>query len=448
MNENNIISFFKANNGKTYTNDKGKKIKLDLTSLDVFKEKMSTKEKRRKMFDTVWGAGINLFGKYNDFEKKYGGTASAAVGNGENIKKLISIDGDVEETTSPNQGVKVVKTKGGDRIRIFFNNGRYVSRKNLNNINDKTDEITGIWYFVGGDNYQIKYYNDNKTEVYDFKAKNIIKVSDKPFTPPSPKTQGSSSKPILEKLMKIDSTIKKTTSPDQVIYRSNVGGIHIFYSDGNFRYRTSSVNNKKDELTGRWKFLGNDSYQINTNDDDVYIYGKGWESNKISSSSGTMGKTWDEVTFTLEDVLAGKAVLKRGMKGKAVEDLQKLMIDMNLSKVSKSGKPDGKYGKLTELSIRQFQGEMRHGEQDGKVGERTLKRMYYVYNYDPDKEVDDEQPQMPLDGQNVEPQTSQPQIPAGGENTTTAAPVAAPDTTQAPTATQPKKKLRLSPINE
>jgi peptidoglycan hydrolase-like protein with peptidoglycan-binding domain len=414
-------------------------------TLDVFKSKMKTPEQRsnffKKFYEELKGKGVYL-GKSADFEKKYGGTASAAVGNGENIKKLISIDGDVKETTSPNQGVKVVRNK----FRVFYNDGRFVSRTNLNNINDKTNEITGIWYFVGNDNYQLKYDGGGNTTVIDFKSNTKKIVSDKPFVTPTQTQTTTGIKPTLQKLMKIDSTIKKTTSPDQVIYRSDGGSIHIFYSDGNFRYRTSSVNNKKDELTGRWKFLGNDSYQINTNDDDVYIYGKGWESTKNPQSSGTVGKNWKEVTFTLEDVLAGKAVLKRGMKGKAVEDLQKLMIDMNFSKVSKTGKPDGYFGKLTELSIKQFQGEMKHGEQDGKVGPKTLKRMYYVFNYDPDKEVDDEQPQAPATSDKYSPQgvpddALNPQTPIDGETSTTSQ--AAPDTT-----TQPKKKLTLSPINE
>jgi peptidoglycan hydrolase-like protein with peptidoglycan-binding domain len=452
MNENNVTSFFNENNGKTFKDKNGQSVKLNLTSLDVFKEKMSTKVKRLDTFNKMWNVlGLNLFGKYNDFEKKYG-TPTSTVGNGENIKKLIDIDDDIEETTNPNQGVKVVSNK----IRVFYNDGRFVSRTNLNNINDKTNEITGIWYFVGNDDYQIKYDGGGNTTVIDFKSNTKKIVSDKPFVTPTQTQTTTGIKPILQKLMKIDSDIKKTTSPDQVVVRAGEGVIFIFFSDGNFRYRLNSVNNKNGELTGRWKFLGENDYQVNVSDGDVYTFSKGWKSIEKTSSSGTMGKTWKEVTFTLEDVLAGKAVLKRGMKGKAVEDLQKLMIDMNFSKVSKSGEPDGKYGKLTELSIRQFQGEMPYGEQDGKVGQRTLKRMYYVFNYDPDKEVDDEQPQVPtgddspeflqsqLDTQNADKvnstTSSQPET-----QTTTAQPAtqAQPDTT-----TQPKKKLTLSPINE
>lgn len=250
--------------------------------------------------------------------------------------------------------------------------------------------------------------------------------------------------PIIQKLITIDETLKKTTSPDVANYRygENDDKIQIFWSTGTWRFRMNSVNNKNGEHVGKWYFDGDSNYKIKdeTNGEIYDFKTDTWTKPKPS------GATWKEVTFTLEDVLAGKAVLKRGMKGKAVEDLQKLMLDMNLSKVSKTGKPDGKYGKLTELSIRQFQGEMKHGEQDGKVGQKTLKRMYYVFNYDPDKEVDDEQPQVPATSDKYSPQgvpddALKPQTPIDGETSTT--PQAVPDTT-----TQPKKKLTLSPINE
>jgi hypothetical protein len=75
---------------------------------------------------------------------------------------------------------------------------------------------------------------------------------------------------------------------------------------------------------------------------------------------------------------------------------------------------------------------MPYGEQDGKVGQRTLKRMYRVYNYDPDLEVDDEQPETPTGGEN----------PNDGTLKTTQAP--APQTTQ---AQEPEEKLVLTPKN-
>jgi peptidoglycan hydrolase-like protein with peptidoglycan-binding domain len=414
-----------------------------MTEADFIKI-IESKDTRDKFFKKYWGvlkkAGFNL-GKYADFEKKYG-TPKSTAGNGENIKKLIDIDDDIEETTNPNQGVKVAN----NRIRVFYNDGRFVSRANLNNINDKTNEITGIWYFVGNDNYQIKYDGGGNTTVIDFKSNTKKIVSDKPFTqkPIPSQTKTTVANPIIEKLIKIDNAIKKTKSPNQGIWTSSdKTTFWIFWSDGTWRERFNNLNNIEKQIIGKWEFVGDNNYKVVDNKGKDYYY-------HIDLPKPT-GTTWNNVTFTLEDVLAGKAVLKRGMKGKAVEDLQKLMIQMNFSKVSKSGEPDGKYGKLTELSIRQFQGEMPYGEQDGKVGQRTLKRMYRVYNYDPDLEVDDEQPQMPLDGQNVEPQTSQPQIPAGGENTTTSSqPATQTATAQPETPVQTKKKPNITPdaLNE
>jgi peptidoglycan hydrolase-like protein with peptidoglycan-binding domain len=293
--------------------------------------------------------------------------------------------------------------------------------------------------------------------VYDFKSGKSTQVAD---TPPVTTQSTTGVNPNLQKLMKIDSTIKKSTSPDQAINRFtdtnlNKKFVWIFFSDGNWRQRANSVNNKVDEAIGKWYFTDNEkNYQIKseTNGDSFDFKTLKW----VQPNSPS--KTWKEVTFTLEDVAAGKAVLKRGDKGPAVEELQKLMIQMNLSKVSKSGQPDGKFGKLTELAIKQFQGEMRYGEQDGKVGERTLKRMYRVYNYDPDLEVDDEQTQVPTGDDS--PEFLQSQLDAQNatkvNSTTSSQPATQTATAQPATQAQPetpvqtKKKPNITPdaLNE
>ena len=324
-------------------------------TLESFKSKMKTSEQRRKFFQKYYNElsqnNVKL-GKYADFEKKYGGTTSAAVGNGENIQKLIDIDDRIKETTNPNQGTSYYETQSKKtRVRIFFNDGKYINREG--NVNNKNNEIRGIWYFRGDDNYQIKYGDGGVTKVYDFKKGTSTQVAD---TPPVTTQTSTGIKPIFQKLMKIDGDIKKTTSPDQVVRRID-DNIWIFWSDGNFRIRYSSINSKDGEWSGRWRLIGENDYEITKSDGYKFLYSRGeWVRGESTSSSGSSGKTWRDVTFTLADVAAGKAVLKRGDKGPAVEELQKLMIQMNLSKVSKSGQPDGKFGKLTELSIKQFQG--------------------------------------------------------------------------------------------
>jgi peptidoglycan hydrolase-like protein with peptidoglycan-binding domain len=293
-----------------------------------------------------------------------------------NIKKLLGIDGSIKSTTDPNQAIERL---GGGVIRLFYNDGNFISRKN--NVNNANGQVKGIWYFVGNNNYQIKIKIDGKTNVFDFKTNKTTT-----FEPPNPN---------LQKLIDIDSNIDITRNSDMVVDKYFENGktyYWIYWADGDWRGRTDRFDNKENQNIGTWKLISDDVYQITDTE-----YNEVWNSNDRKWVKIKKGATWRDVTFTLADVAAGKAVLKKGDRGPAVEELQKLMIQMNLSKVSKSGQPDGKFGKLTELSIRQFQGEMKYGEQDGKVGKNTLNRMYYVYNYDPDKEVDDVQTGEPAD---------------------------------------------------
>jgi len=364
-----------------------------------FVTRMESKDGRNSFFKKYWtvlnNAGINL-GKYNDYEKKYGGTTTQTTKL--SLEKLLDIDDRFLETNDPNQVVRYYKTQDKEqRVAIHYSNGRWISRKD--NVNNKVGQISGYWNFVGDDNYQMKWSNNGETKLYDFKTRKTTKVSGE--APPSledvAKKQKEDAKtkldderktklhPTLKKLMDIDGTLEVTSSPNQIkyVYRDNTL-FQVFFSNGYWLYREKSIDNTEGEHTGKWYFDGEDNYKIidNTSNDIYDFGGDGWTKIKKPFK-------WNEVKFTLDDVLKGKAVLKRGDKGPAVKELQNLMIKMNLSKVSKSGQPDGYYGKLTELSIRQFQGEMKRGEQDGKVGKKTLSRMLYVHNYDPDKEVDD-----------------------------------------------------------
>lgn len=86
--------------------------------------------------------------------------------------------------------------------------------------------------------------------------------------------------------------------------------------------------------------------------------------------------------LTLDDILKGKGSVRIGMKGPVVGEIQNILIALNQSKVSNSGKADNSFGKLTDLSVRQFQGNnMSKGEQDGVVGQKTLKRMIELRDY-------------------------------------------------------------------
>jgi peptidoglycan hydrolase-like protein with peptidoglycan-binding domain len=80
--------------------------------------------------------------------------------------------------------------------------------------------------------------------------------------------------------------------------------------------------------------------------------------------------------LTLEDILNGRGSVRIGMKGPVIGEIQNILIALNQSKVSNSGKADNIFGKMTDLAVKQFQGNnMSKGEQDGIVGQKTLKRM-------------------------------------------------------------------------
>lgn len=107
--------------------------------------------------------------------------------------------------------------------------------------------------------------------------------------------------------------------------------------------------------------------------------------NKVDSKKETskkQGSSLKNTNLTLDDILNGKGSVRMGMKGPVVGEIQNILIKLNQSKVSNSGKADNIFGKLTDLAVKQFQGNnMSKGEQDGIVGQRTLKRMIELRDY-------------------------------------------------------------------
>jgi hypothetical protein len=259
MNENNVIAFFNGQNGKEYINNKGKKIKLDLTSLDSFKEKMSTKEKRLEMFNKVWGAGLSLFGKYNDFEKKYGGESSPTnVKTNPILQKLISLLPSIRRTTNPDQAVFRGKDKS---VFTYYSNGKYEQRDGGSVNGPIIDK--GKWYFVGDDNYQMvsdKVDDNGNFMVWNFKTGERGWTTVKSSNP-----QGMLN---LQKLMKIDVSIEKTKFSDTVFCSFKEDGKNrywIFWSDGDWRQRNDRFDNREGQDVGTWKLIGENDYQITSN---------------------------------------------------------------------------------------------------------------------------------------------------------------------------------------
>jgi len=106
------------------------------------------------------------------------------------------------------------------------------------------------------------------------------------------------------------------------------------------------------------------------------------------------GSGFTNTNLTLDDILKGKGSVRMGMKGPVVGEIQNILIKLNQSKVSNSGKADNVFGKLTDISVRQFQGNnMSKGQQDGIVGQRTLKRMIELRDYDGSPGMGDDSPE-------------------------------------------------------
>ena len=100
------------------------------------------------------------------------------------------------------------------------------------------------------------------------------------------------------------------------------------------------------------------------------------------TSGGGSGFSWKETTLTIEDLKNGRTV-SMGMKGDVVGKIQELLIGKGYKDVSKSGKPDGMFGRMTKTQVEKFQTENKNdkGEslkKDGIVGPETIKALLKV----------------------------------------------------------------------
>ena len=100
------------------------------------------------------------------------------------------------------------------------------------------------------------------------------------------------------------------------------------------------------------------------------------------TSRGGSGFSWKETSLTIEDLKNGETV-SMGMKGDVVGKIQQLLIDKGYRDVSKSGKPDSMFGRMTKAQVEKFQTENKNdkGEslkKDGIVGPETIKALLKV----------------------------------------------------------------------
>lgn len=87
--------------------------------------------------------------------------------------------------------------------------------------------------------------------------------------------------------------------------------------------------------------------------------------------------------LTLDDIKNGKSVVKLGMKGPIVGEIQKLLISKGYGNISKSGEIDNGFGSLTKGQVEKFQSENTNDkgeplQKDGKVGPETIKALLKV----------------------------------------------------------------------
>ena len=108
----------------------------------------------------------------------------------------------------------------------------------------------------------------------------------------------------------------------------------------------------------------------------------GGSTDSSGTSDAVSSFSWKETTLTIEDLKNGKTV-SMGMKGPVVGEIQKLLIDKGYKNISKSGKPDNLFGRLTKAQVENFQTENKNdkGEslkKDGIVGPETIKSLLNV----------------------------------------------------------------------
>ena len=188
------------------------------------------------------------------------------------------------------------------------------------------------------------------------------------FGPSNPPAQAN----VFDCLKK-DTSLKLSSDSKTMGYdsTSTTGSTWTFYSDYKFTFKF-----KEDGkiVNGTWECVGTDAYKIKMEDGDVYDYPTGgWTKPSGGSPDGGSKPTLTDTSLTLDDLKAGAEVSK-GMRGKVVGEIQKLLIAAGFKNISKSGNPDDIFGSRTKASVIQFQ-EKNTLKVDGIVGDETIKAL-------------------------------------------------------------------------
>jgi peptidoglycan hydrolase-like protein with peptidoglycan-binding domain len=157
---------------------------------------------------------------------------------------------------------------------------------------------------------------------------------------------------------------------------SATGTTWTFYSDYKFTYKYKKDG---DIDKGTWECDGADAYKIKMEDGNSFDSKTGSWAEKASgqnaggSSSSASKPTLTDTSLTLDELKAGKEVSK-GMRGRVVGEIQKLLIAAGYKNISKSGNVDNIFGSRTKASVEQFQ-EKNTLKVDGIVGDETIKAL-------------------------------------------------------------------------
>ena len=186
-----------------------------------------------------------------------------------------------------------------------------------------------------------------------------------PGTAPAPVTAS-----VFDCLTKVDSDIKpKAGTTKYMIDNSMTGSTYVFWDDGDFSVKEKDNLSGVSRFTGKWKCTA-DGFVIDTNDGDHYDSKTGWVG---VSKTGSGGSTVVDTTLTGDELKGGKFV-KIGMKGKIVGDIQRLLIKLGYTDISKSGNPDDIFGRRTKASVEEFQ-RNNQVKDDGAVGPETWPKL-------------------------------------------------------------------------
>jgi hypothetical protein len=106
---------------------------------------------------------------------------------------------------------------------------------------------------------------------------------------------------------------------------------------------------------------------------------------KSTQQSATQTKPkfeWKATSATAEDVKNG-TLIKYGMSGNIVVQIQRMLIDSGYNQISKSGKTDGKFGNKTKNMVIKFQNDNGITPAQGNVGPKTWNKLSQSTNIQP-----------------------------------------------------------------